>query len=340
MGILVIKLGALGDFIQAYRAMSAIHAHHGDAHLTLLTIPSLRPLAEACSLFNEIWYDHRPKLWQVTGWLALARRLNGGGFERVYDLQASSRTGFYFKLMGPPLARRRPQWSGIAPGCSHPHANPLRTTLHNLERQADQLAYAGIEAAQYPPLDTSWVTADVSRHGLGSDGRPYVLMVPGSAPAHHAKRWPAAHYAELARRLVARGYRPVVLGMGAEMDACVEVAAASPDVVNLCDDSPMLEVMALARDAAGAIGNDTGPMHLIATMGCPSLVLFSRATDPAMTRPRGPYEGPGAAAAPPGCAHETVVVLRENDLAQLSVDRVEVALPLSREAGAARESTP
>ena len=327
MGILVIKLGALGDFIQAYRAMTAIKAFHAGERLTLLTIASQRKLAEAFGLFDDIWVDTRPKLADVRGWLALARRINGAGFSRIYDLQASSRTGFYFRLTRPPFSWRRVEWSGIAPGCSHPHANPERTTLHNLERQADQLLYAGIDASWYPPLDTSWVTGDVSALGAAG-GRPYVLMVPGSSPGHPFKRWPADHYIELARRLSGEGYRAVAVGMASEAEACAAIAAVAPDALDLCERSPVLDVMAMARVAAGAVGNDTGPMHLIATMGCPSLTLFSGATNPRNTRPRGPYEGPGAALPPPGVNPVTTAVLRADNLADLTVDAVRAALLL------------
>ncbi|MFM2129394.1 MAG: hypothetical protein RL477_940 [Pseudomonadota bacterium] len=327
MAILVIKLGALGDFIQAYRAMTAIAAFHKGERMVLMTIPSQRELAEAFGLFDEIWIDPRPKLYDVPGWLGLARRINGAKFSRIYDLQCNGRTGFYFRLTRPPFSWARVEWSGIAPGCSHPHANPERTKMHNLERQADQLAFAGIGASVYPPLDTSWVKADVSGFGL-SGGAPYVLMVPGSAPQHPFKRWPASRYAELARGLVAEGYRPVIVGTASESEACAEIAAVSPAVVNLCGRSPVMAVMALARDAAGAVGNDTGPMHLIAVMGCPSVVLFSAHTNPRNTRPRGPWEGPGAAVPPAGVDPVTVAVLRRDDLADLPVAEVRAALRL------------
>ena len=326
--ILVIKLGALGDFILSYRAMTAIRAHHRDARISLLTIRSLRPLADACGLFDEIWLDSRPKVFQWRAWLALARWLNGGRFDRVYDLQTADRTGHYFRLMGFPFARRRPEWSGIVRGCSHRHDAPDRTAKHTLERQADQLAIAGIGLGDYPPLDLAWADADVSRHGFVAAGAPYVLLVPGGSPAHPEKRWPAERYGELARGLAGDGVTPVVVGTEDEAEACATVAAAAPEAVNLCGDSPILEVMALARGAAAAIGNDTGPMHLIAVMGCPCLSLFSAASSPVLNRPRGPYEGPGAIAPPPGQAAETVTVLQEDDLAGLDVDRVRAALRL------------
>ena len=107
--VLVIKLGALGDFILSYRAMTAIRAHHRDAPLTLLTIPSLAPLARATGLFDDVWCDDRPKAHQPGAWLRLARRLNGAGFVRVYDLQTSDRSGHYFRLMGWPFAAHRPE---------------------------------------------------------------------------------------------------------------------------------------------------------------------------------------------------------------------------------------
>ena len=334
--ILVIKLGALGDFILSYRAMTAIRAHHRDIHVTLLTIPSLRPLAEGCGLFDDVWYDSRPKAHQLGDWIALMRRLNGGRFERVYDLQTADRTASYFRLMGPPFALSRPQWSGIVRGCSHRHDAPDRTSKHTLERQVDQLAVAGIGIEDYPALDLSWANGDISRHGFRAGGQPYVLLVPGGSAAHPEKRWPAEHFATLALALADKGLTPVVVGTEEEAEACSIVAAASPLVVNLCDDSPILEVMALARGAVAAIGNDTGPMHLIAAMGCHCLSLYSGAGDPDKTRPRGPFEGPGAAAphpdlAPdfaPGMALDTVSVLSADDLGDLSPDRVWAALAL------------
>ena len=97
--ILVIKLGALGDFILSYRAMTAIRAHHPQAHLTLMTISSLTGLAEATGLFDEIWTDDRPGLWQPLGWWRLMRKLNRAEFQRVYDLQTARRTQRYYRLL-------------------------------------------------------------------------------------------------------------------------------------------------------------------------------------------------------------------------------------------------
>ena len=223
---------------------------------------------------------------------------------------------------------RRPQWSGIVRGCSHRHHAPDRTTKHSLERQADQLAIAGIGSDEYPALDLGWADADISRHAVVGGGDIYVLLVQGGSAGHREKRWPAERYGELALALAADGITPVLVGTHEEAEACAAVAAASPRVVNLCDDSPALEVMALARGAGAAVGNDTGPMHLIAVMGCPCVSLFSGASVADVNRPRGPYEGPGALPPLPGLGADTVTVLSQDDLSLLSVSKVLAALSL------------
>ncbi len=90
------------------------------------------------------------------------------------------------------------------------------------------------------------------------------------------------------------------------------IAAALPDGRDLAGPTSHAEVAVLARGAAGALGNDTGPMHLIAAAGCPSLVLFSDASDPALCAQRGP----------------AVRILRRPELARLGVEAVEAAMAL------------
>ena len=301
--ILVIKLGALGDFILAFAPFQAIRRHHPKAAVTLLTATPFVAIAQASGWFDEVWTDSRPPLWHATGWMALRRRLRAGRFDRVYDLQTSDRSGWYFRLIGDPA----PEWSGIARGCSHPHRNPLRDRLHTVERQAEQLAVAGIAAA--PPPDLSWLDADIARFSLPER---FLLMAPGGAAHRPAKRWPEKRYGALAARLAARGLPPVVIGGPDETAVAAAIRAACPAAVDLTCETSLLEIAGLARRAAGAVGNDTGPMHIAAAVGCPSLVLYSAASDPALCGQRGP----------------SVAYLERPVLADLAVDEVEAALRL------------
>lgn len=294
----MIKLSALGDFIQACGPFAAIREHHRQDRVTLLTTRPFAALAEASPWFDEVWVDTRPKAWDVVGVLKLRKLLRRRKFDMVYDLQTSDRSSGYFHVMG------GPPWSGIAAGCSHPHDNPGRDSMHSIERQAEQLAMAGIPTV--PPADLSWLTADLAGFDLP---QRFVLMIPGGAPHRPGKRWPAERFAALARRLAADGIASLLLGTAADGPALDAIAAACPAARALTDRTGFAEIAALARRAVAAVGNDTGPMHLVTAVGCPAVVLFSAASDPDLCAPRG-----------------RVTLLRRDDLAQLGEDEVEAAL--------------
>ncbi|MBC8242455.1 MAG: glycosyltransferase family 9 protein [Alphaproteobacteria bacterium] len=278
--ILVIKLGALGDMVQALGPMAAIRQHHPDAHITALTTAPYEAFLRASGYVDDIWLDAKPRWSHPGAWLALRTRLRAAGFQRMYDLQTSSRSSIYFHLLWPgPI----PEWSGVARGCSHPHANPERDHMHTLDRQADQLSGAGI--VHVPGIDLSWADADTRRFDLTE---PICLMVPGGAPHRPAKRWPRDRYAALARDLVGAGVTPVLLGAAAEADLLSSIVRTCPTARNLCGETTLFDLTALARRAAGAVGNDTGPMHLLAAAGCPCTVLFSAESEPSLCAPRGP----------------------------------------------------
>lgn len=274
--ILVIKLSALGDFVLSIGSFQSIRAHHPDARITLLTTAPLVRLAEALDCFDEVWVDTRPTWRDPGGWLALAQRLRRGRFDRVYDLQRSQRTATYFNLAG------RPEWVGVARGCTHRYVPPRDRILHISERETAQLALAGIPSVPLP--DLSPIATDVGRFGLPP---AYALLVPGSAPHRPGKRWPAPCFATLAGALVQRGLTPVLLGTAAEERDNAAIAAECTKTRDLTGQTELEDLVALGRDAVLAVGNDTGPMHLIAAAGCPSLVLFSAESEPAKAAPRG-----------------------------------------------------
>lgn len=296
--ILVIKLGALGDFIQALGPMKAIREHHPGHEITLLTTAPYEELARASGNVDHIWIDERPRFHQVGKWLALRKRLRAGQFSRVYDLQTSDRSSSYFKLFP---ANDKPEWSGIAKGCSHLHANPERDFMHTQDRQRDQLKMSGIE--DIPGADVSWARHDVSAFNLPDR---FAILVPGGAPHRPAKRWPTARYQALAQHLSKAGITPVLLGSKAEMELVATIVQAVPDALNLVGKTGLLDIATIARHAQFAVGNDTGPMHIIAAAGCPSVVLFSEESDPKLCAPRA----------------NQITILQRKQLAQLNLEDV------------------
>lgn len=277
--ILVIKLGALGDFIYALGPMQAIRRHHPDALITLLTRRPYRELAERSGLFDEIWLDEGPRLWQFGRLFAFRRRLRETAFRRVYDLQTSDRTGFYYRLFWP---GPWPEWSGIVPGCSHYHHYTRPTLIHTQNRQREQLRIAGIDDVR--PSDLSFMAADVARFALPER---FALLIPGSSLKMAVKRWPGRFYGEIGRRLAEAGIAPVLLGGAEDRDAIAAILDACPSAVDLSGRTTLFDIPALARKAALAVGNDTGPMHMAALAGCPTVAIFSTGSFPDKAAPRG-----------------------------------------------------
>jgi len=277
--VLVIKHGALGDFILATPAMQAIRVHHTNDHITLLTTLAFADMARKTGWFNEVMIDERPKLWQPFGILKLAEKLRSGNFTRVYDLQTSERSGRYFHLF--PVVKK-PEWVGIVKCGSHYQSNPGRIKMHTIERQRDQLKIAGIEYQGL--LDVSWLSADISRFALPDK---YAIIVAGCSAHRPQKRWTKSGIAELARFLLSRKITPVFVGTKSEEFLLDEIAAEVPGGINLVNKTTIAELAELGRGAVIVAGGDTGPMHLIAATGCPALVWFSGYSDPQLAAPRG-----------------------------------------------------
>jgi ADP-heptose:LPS heptosyltransferase len=296
--ILIIKHGALGDIILSLPAFAAIRASHADANITLLTTAPFTDFLAASPWFDEIICDSRPEFWNLPGMMKLKRQLSG--FDLVYDLQTSSRSSRYFTLAG------KPRWSGIAKGCALPDADPKRNLLHSSQRLAGQLAVAGVTGLTAP--DLSWAAVDISRFKLPAG---FVALVPGAAPHRPEKRWPESKFANLAVQLQSRA---VVVGTKADAPFAAVIKSFAPLTRDLTGQTSLAELVSVLGQARLVIGNDTGPMHIAAALGVPSVVLFSHASDPALTSPRYPDGG-------------WPIILRKAHLAGLSVAEVVAALP-------------
>jgi ADP-heptose:LPS heptosyltransferase len=276
--ILVIKHGALGDMVLALGAIAAIRAHHARDRLTLLTTLPYVALVEPSGWLDAIWTERRAPFWRPAEALALRRRVAGLAPSRIYDLQASSRTAWYRRLW--PVPRAAWLYDSDPPESGHAR-----------ERLARMLAAGGI--ADVPPPTVAFLDADAASLDLPAD---MVLLVPSAGRPE--KCWPVDRWTELAAALRRRGMAPVTVG-GSE-------APRIAGSLSLAAKTDFASLAAIARRARLAVGNDTGPMHLIAAAGCPVLTLFGPASDPARSAPGWPAGR----------------WLRGDSLAALSVERV------------------
>jgi ADP-heptose:LPS heptosyltransferase len=184
----------------------------------------------------------------------------------VYDLQNSARTAFYFRWFF-----RGTNWSGTAPGASHPHLAKNPKKIRSLDRMASQLRDAGLAVRHTLHPDISWLADDVTELlAQNSIRQPYIVLIPGSSARHPHKRWP--YYPELARRLAEDGFQ-IVIAPGpdekdiAETIACTVLRGPNGFV-------SWYKLAGLMKGAAFVVGNDTGPSHLAAHLGTPGIALF------------------------------------------------------------------
>jgi ADP-heptose:LPS heptosyltransferase len=124
-----------------------------------------------------------------------------------------------------------------------------------------------------------------ARSAPASRGERFVVLNPNAGELSLERRWPRENFAVLARSARARGRRPVVLiGSAGEREytAIAErIGAPRAQPRRRADDA---ELVALFARAAVVVTNDSGPMHLAAAIGAPTLGLFGPET-PGDVRP-------------------------------------------------------
>lgn len=287
--ILVIKLGPVGDFVLSLSAMKRIREAHRGSHITLLTTPQFDSLAKACPYFDQVEPHGEPEGMgdglAVIGWMRRSK------FERIYDLTGNKRTNGYFNALKP----FPPAWSGPASGAKFQTRTAGRERMHLLEREADQLRTAGIwpdapvERGLAPPPDLSWILrkAPEPRPVPGQAApRPVVLLAPGGSTDPN-KLWPIDNYGVLAAHLRERGFDIVVVGSPEESALARAIQRHASHARDLTGRTDLAQIAVWGARARLAIGNDSGALHLMAAAGAPTIALFSAASDPDVSGPRG-----------------------------------------------------
>ena len=155
--------------------------------------------------------------------------------------------------------------------------NPQKTPLM-AERYA-QLAEKPGAGAKLPlqrgSLRVDYANLVISVGRLGLDrSRPVVVFCPG-AEYGPAKRWPAHHFAELAKRLHTRGRSIWLLGSAKERELGDEIARGSNGLaINLCGRTDLATAIDLMSAAEVVVSNDSGLMHVAAALDKPLVALY------------------------------------------------------------------
>lgn len=273
--ILVIKHGALGDIIQAIDAFESLRRSFPDAHITVLTAPGFAPLLAASGWFDDVISDQRKPVWHLMHTVHMVR-LFSRPFDAILDLQCSSRTATYFKLMRP-----KARWFGTVAGCSDPM--PDFTGVNNRERMMTAVKMAGAK----PYKGTLDFLGKASTDDIVKLPADYCVFIAGSSKAKPSKRWPASGFADIAARCLDEGVTPILCGTAEDKAANTAIKAACSGVIDLTAQTTLSQLASLMLGARFILGNDTGPVFLGARTNVPTCMLMGADTDPSMSAPVG-----------------------------------------------------
>ena len=273
--ILIIKHGSLGDIAQACGAIQDISENHPDDQIYLLTTKPYYDLFKKNPNISNIILDKRLSRLNLIYLYSLMKEIKKHRFFKVFDLQNSSRTSFYKKILFPKVGKEI--WS------STETTLPEGTTKQNfdkdsvLERFDYQLKSTGINTYYTTKPDFSWSVTDISKIKNYYELNKYIVLFPFCSPHLNSKKWP--YYNNLISMIneKIKNKLKIVVAPGPR-----EILEAS-NINALCilDNGKSLDISQLAaliKDSFFVIANDTGPAHMAAHLGAKGLALFGAHT--------------------------------------------------------------
>ena len=275
--ILVIKHGSLGDIAQACGAIQDISENHKDDQIHLLTTKPYFDLFKKNPHISNVILDKRLSRLNLIYLYSLMRSIKKYNFSKVYDLQNSSRTAFYKRILFPNASKDI--WS------STETTLPEGTTKEDFDKDSvlsrfdHQLKSSGINTNHTLSPDFSWSPSDISQIKNYHQLEKYIVLFPFCSPHLTSKKWP--YYNDLISMInekLENKFKVVIApGPGEIKDA------SSINALCVLDNGKALDISQLAaliKDSSFVVANDTGPAHMTAHLGSKGIALFGSHTTP------------------------------------------------------------
>lgn len=292
MEIVLVRLSALGDVVHTWPLAEAVKAIRPDARLTWVVEEPLRPLVESHPAVDRVvttatrrWRRH-PAAAATRHDLAALRRELPKHPELCIDAQGVTKSALVTLVTG---ARRRvglarPWRRELLAGLAYNETVPAHDG-HVVARNLELVRALGVAPPQpTPPPDGRWlIERHPARPAIPVDAGPTAVLLP--AAGHPSKVLPCATLAAVARGLASAGLAVIVAWGPAERDRAAAVTDAAAGAAHLAPATDLGQLVALLGDAALVVGGDTGPVHLAASLGTPTVAVFT-STDP---RRNGPF---------------------------------------------------
>jgi len=301
--ILIIKPSALGDVVHALPALGALRTAFPQAKITWMIRPEFAPLLECVPGVDQTLLFDRKRMGQwytPAGWVALRDfigQLGRSQFDLVLDLQGLLRTALFSRLSGCPVRvgmanAREGAWLFY----TH-RVRPPKDSLHMVDIYRTLLAAVGVtDFSAHTLLQPPASVVESAGRLLDCAGlvpKRFAVMIPGSA--HASKCWPSERFSAVAER-ISKDYGLAIAAVGTAGEKKVIQAVGQACAVPIADFSGQTtipQLAALLGQAALVVSNDTGPGHIAAAMGTPTVLIFGP-TNPHWV---GPYQQPQAVVA-------------------------------------------
>ena len=273
--ILIIKHGSLGDIAQASGAIQDISENHPQDQIHILTTKQYFELFRKNPFVHNVILDKRLSKFNLIYLYMLMRTLKKKKFQKVYDLQNSSRTKFYKNILFPKANYNT--WS------SSETTLPSNTSKEEfdknpvLDRFDHQLKTSEIKTEHTMKPNFSWATTNIDNIKEEFKLDKYIVLFPFCSAHLTHKKWP--HYnefIELIKNKYGEQIKVVVAPGPSEINDAKNINA-----VSILDQNKAMDITQLAsliKQSSFVVANDTGPAHISAHLGIKGLALFGKHT--------------------------------------------------------------
>jgi ADP-heptose:LPS heptosyltransferase len=275
--ILIIKHGSLGDIAQASGAIQDIFENHKDDQIFFLTTKPYIELFKKNPFINGVILDKRLSRFNLLYLYSLMRTIKKYNFTKIFDLQNSSRTSFYKKILFPNA--KYDIWSSSLTTLPTNKTKEDYDKISVLERFDHQLKFSGLKTVNTMIPNFDWAISDISKIKNQYDLKNYIILFPFCSLHLELKKWP--YYNELIKKILNKfenKYKIITVPGPNEISLSNDI-----DAVTILDNGEALDISqltALIKDSAFVVANDTGPAHITAHVGAKGLALFGKHTTP------------------------------------------------------------
>ena len=273
--ILIIKHGSLGDIAQASGAIQDISEFHKDDDIYLLTTYPYFELFKNNPYLKAVILDKRLSRFNLIYLFTLMRVIKKYKFKKVFDLQNSSRTNFYKRVLFPNADHLI--WSSSDTTLPKDKSKKEFDKNPVLIRFKHQLETSGIKTNRVMTPDFNWACTNINKIKKEYDLKKYIILFPFCSPHLIIKKWP--HYnkfIELVKNKYNDEYKVLIAPGPLEIPMTKDINAVT--VLNEQKALNISELASLIKDSSYVVANDTGPAHMAAHLGVKGLTLFGSHT--------------------------------------------------------------